>query len=472
MSGAAVAHARRGARVLQTRVLFRDACTLLELYELRRAHTPPAELERVAAEFAARFGAADVDRLLPLANARLALQLAEMFQHLWDLDAGDTPAPPVLASASASPAVVAPLPPTAADAPSIGPSSHTNPLPTLDLAVRSADADARASASIAARRALTARVGFSLWLGPSQSLDSAADSADSARSFDDATSLPRSTGARAPGAPRAGLYLRGFAEVGAVVALYPGAVFGADMRQRASDVGHWGNAAVPRLLVPRPDGAVLDVWAGGAWGDAGAPPRGLSSTRSCVCGPPLPLNSRRRRRSAQPVRAGAVRAPPALGRAWKRAARAGRFLRRAARRHARARAPVPRAPAPVHPPQLGREVRAVPGAARNAGAARVHEGEEGRAEGSQWRARAGGRTGGARDRAALAAEAHCVCETLPCARSQGVALVATRQLLDEELFLQETAGLSSRLLALEPGRGGVRPIVPEGEQAPQALDTR
>jgi hypothetical protein len=72
--------------------------------------------------------------LVALVNERLCVQLSEMFQHLADMDSGDTP----------TAAVIPTLPPgeaTAAERPSIGPSTHTNPLMTMDMRARLSAAD-------------------------------------------------------------------------------------------------------------------------------------------------------------------------------------------------------------------------------------------------------------------------------------------------------------------------------------------
>jgi hypothetical protein len=62
------------------------------------------------------------------------LQLSEMFQHLHDIDAGDLPP---AAEASAVPKLGV----TAAHAPSIGPSTHTNPLMTLEFQMKALHSD-------------------------------------------------------------------------------------------------------------------------------------------------------------------------------------------------------------------------------------------------------------------------------------------------------------------------------------------
>jgi hypothetical protein len=94
------------------------------------------------------------------------------------------------------------------------------------LSLQSADAE------IQMKRLLTSRVGFSLWLGPSQA--------------------PTPT-------HKAGVYLKGRVPAGTVVALYPGAAFNADMRLRALDAGNLRNPRIPRLLIPRFDDCVIDV---------------------------------------------------------------------------------------------------------------------------------------------------------------------------------------------------------------------
>jgi hypothetical protein len=103
------------------------------------------------------------------------------------------------------------------------------------------------------RLQLQARLGFALWVGPSQ----------------------------APTGPyEAGVYLRGRAAPGAIVALFPGAVYNSEMLHKAVDCGHLANPDMPRTLVPRFDESVIDCFAelagSGAGGGAGGseePPR-------------------------------------------------------------------------------------------------------------------------------------------------------------------------------------------------------
>lgn len=135
-------------------------------------------------------------------------------------------------SSAASTAASMPLP--ASYTPSIGVSTHTNPHPTIHFAAQAIAEDDAKAADARLRRLLQQRYGFALWVGPSQA----------------PTPLER-----------AGLYIRGRALPGAVVGLYPGAVFNPEMTQKAIDQGHLGNAAVPRTWIPRYDQAVIDVHA-------------------------------------------------------------------------------------------------------------------------------------------------------------------------------------------------------------------
>ncbi len=64
--------------------------------------------------------------LVGLVNERLCVQLSEMFQHLSDLDSGDTPVEAVIPTLPEADV-------TAAERPSIGPSTHTNPLMTMEM---------------------------------------------------------------------------------------------------------------------------------------------------------------------------------------------------------------------------------------------------------------------------------------------------------------------------------------------------
>ena len=86
-----------------------------------------------------------------------------MFQHLHDLDHGDVPQPLVTPTAA-----TAALPPSAAHHASIGPSTHTNPLMTLQFQMKAVHADSQKLSQQAMRDLLTQRHGFALWTGPSQ----------------------------------------------------------------------------------------------------------------------------------------------------------------------------------------------------------------------------------------------------------------------------------------------------------------
>jgi len=228
-------HGRR----LGAEVDFRTACALLELNEALVAGDAGARARARALHDA--WAAAPLARAIPFANDALTLQAAELAQAVADVDAGDGGAPAVGgAGAARAAALRARGEASAAFHATPGPSSHLAPRPTLAFAVREAAAEAAADAAAAARRALAARVGFALWRGPSQ--------------------------APVAGAP-AGLWLKGRAAPGALVALYAGAVYSAEMLQRADDAGHLGNPRVARPLVPRFDEAVIDAGARVAGGE-------------------------------------------------------------------------------------------------------------------------------------------------------------------------------------------------------------
>lgn len=89
-----------------------------------------------------------------------------------------------------------------------------------------------ADAEIRFRHMLTKRVGFSLWLGPSQ--------------------VPTSR-------YKAGVYLKGHVPAGTVVALYPGAAWNPEMRLRASDGGCLRDPRLPRRLIKRYDDCDVDI---------------------------------------------------------------------------------------------------------------------------------------------------------------------------------------------------------------------
>lgn len=76
------------------------------------------------------------------------------------------------------------------------------------------------------------RLGFSLWVGPSQA------------------QTPENT---------AGVYIKGYAPPGTVVALYPGRTYSSEMMLKAKDFAHLANPDVPRHFVVRFDGTLIDV---------------------------------------------------------------------------------------------------------------------------------------------------------------------------------------------------------------------
>lgn len=219
---------------MQAEIDFAAICPLLELHEhltglgAGASHDTEA-LTQQFLQMEARWKSSQLPSLISFANDSMTIQLSEMFQHLADIDGGD-----LLVPASAPPLLPAHARASAAFQPSIGPSSHSNPAPTLNFQMRTTYEHAVSQASIQLRQQLAARLGYALWLGPSQA----------------PTPLER-----------AGVYLKGRALPGTVVGLYPGAAFNSEMLQKAVDQGHLGNARVPRTLIPRFDECVIDVHA-------------------------------------------------------------------------------------------------------------------------------------------------------------------------------------------------------------------
>lgn len=220
-------------RLLGAEIDFRTACVLLELNEALVGGDESARAR--VPDIHARWMTARLARAIPFANDALTVQVAEMLQHIADVDAGDVVgavAPRVDLRAVRAAALA-----SSAYTPTPGPSSHLSPRPSLALAVKTVIASAAARADVDMRTALEARLGFSLWLGPSQA----------------------ATGDEERGA--AGVYLRGRAVPGAVVALYGGKVYSGEMMCRADDAGHLGNPRVQRPLIPRFDETVIDAGA-------------------------------------------------------------------------------------------------------------------------------------------------------------------------------------------------------------------
>ena len=238
------------SRKLQAELDFTAACPLLQLHEaIVGGERDPAALEALFAGYSAawRAPAVSLGDKIGFANDAMTLQLAEMLQHVADLDAGEggVPAtPPLLPPAHRrSSASTTPRPLDAA-----GPSSHTNPLPTLEFQMKELAAAEAVAAGVAVRASLAARYGFALWVGPSQA--------------------PTPTSV-------AGVYLKGRCPPGGVVGLLPGAVYNPEMRARGGDAGHLGDPSVGRALVPRFDEAVLDLHAD--VGEGGSNPYALGA---------------------------------------------------------------------------------------------------------------------------------------------------------------------------------------------------
>lgn len=160
---------------------------MLEINELFRAKKPLEEIDAAYESIQVKWRDKSLDEMVPAANEWMTTQLSEMFQHLHDVDSGDLPIPATL-----------PRRPkgllTAAEQTSIGPSTHTNPLMTLDFQMQQLFQDNKADALRDLRLVLTKRHGFSLWVGPTQ--------------------------APTP-SHKAGIYLKGVAQAGTVVVRAP-----------------------------------------------------------------------------------------------------------------------------------------------------------------------------------------------------------------------------------------------------------
>ncbi|CAE7377855.1 ankrd52 [Symbiodinium sp. KB8] len=215
---------------LQAKLDFQKAAYLAELYEMHRALMPVEEIYRLQDEVYLQCSKMEFGQVVQTVNERLTTQLSELYQHLADIDAGDMPVPasiPTLPHGTT----------TAADTPSIGPSTHTNPEMTLDMHVKISAGEQEKAAKLQQRQLMLARTGFALWLGPTQ--------------------------APTP-SHSAGVFLRGRALPGQVVGVFPGAVYNSEMRQKAVDFGHFANPAVQRIILPRFDDTILDVHGAGA----------------------------------------------------------------------------------------------------------------------------------------------------------------------------------------------------------------
>lgn len=210
----------------QADIDFTVACPLLEMHEIATAGDAPLARQLYAA-LQRKWREAPLRDKILFANDSMTLQVGDMCRHVQEMDSGDMLAPAAAPQLSREERRA-----SAAFGASIGPSSHSNPQPTLRMQMKHVHEEQRRDADIRFKDALTARHGFSLWVGPSQA------------------ATPDAT---------AGLYLKGEAFPGTVVALYPGAVYNSEMLQKPVDAGHLGDPRVRRDFIPRFDECVLDV---------------------------------------------------------------------------------------------------------------------------------------------------------------------------------------------------------------------
>lgn len=226
------------SRVLQAELDFAAACPLLELHErIVEDQSIKDNHERLISmynELRKKWYYEKLKKMIPFANDSMTIQLGEMFQHLHDIDSGDIPLP-----ASAPQLDTQAQFASAAFNPSVGPSTHTNPAPTLEFQMKALYEDEvskslhrnyyinyveelvswnyyllvlpvplifaqRRATEARVRHILTKRHGFSLWVGPTQA------------------PTPSHV---------AGVYVKGRVEPGTVVALFPGAVYNSEMLQ-------------------------------------------------------------------------------------------------------------------------------------------------------------------------------------------------------------------------------------------------
>lgn len=221
------------SRVFAAELDFRSACPLLELNEkIISGLRNEDEIRDALLDLNDKWATEKLSNAIPFANDSITIQLAEIFQHIHDIDSGDTPTPVRLPRLSRDMATE-----SAAFQPTIGPSTHTNPRPTLNFQMKAMYDESVVDSSIDLNYQLEQRVGYAPWIGPTQS--------------------PTDQ-------HRAGVYLRGKASPGAVVAAYPGAVYNGEMLQKAIDCGHLANPKALRHLVPRFDEAVIDCFAANA----------------------------------------------------------------------------------------------------------------------------------------------------------------------------------------------------------------
>jgi hypothetical protein len=215
---------------------FRKACSLLELNERivsgQTGDAGAVSLPALYSSLQIKWASEPLPKLIPFANDSMTIQLSEMFQHLHDIDAGDLLPPTIVIPAQSGELLQEPK---KVDKRAERRKQNIKPPPIplhVDPPLSSQD-DADEDAAQRLRLQLQARLGFALWLGPSQAAHNCFET---------------------------GVFLKGHCAPGAVLGLFPGAVYNAEMLQRAFDCGHLGDESVPRTLVPRFDESVIDAY--------------------------------------------------------------------------------------------------------------------------------------------------------------------------------------------------------------------
>jgi len=125
---------------------FAEACHLLDYNETIVAgglSQTDEEHRQLFTSLAKKWRGAPINKTIPFANDSITIQLSEMFQHVHDLDSGDAGVVALdrlhrgdEARGNSEKTLV-----PAAFTPSIGPSTHTNPSPTLALQMKARYAD-------------------------------------------------------------------------------------------------------------------------------------------------------------------------------------------------------------------------------------------------------------------------------------------------------------------------------------------
>lgn len=121
-------------RRVQAEADFLRACVLLQMREMVMSGMPDHQVASSVPELNDKYLSTSLGEKMASANDAVTAQVLDLFQALYDLDSGDV----------ATPAVAPKLPPGATNAAietSVGPSTHTNPLVTMEAQVQALHGD-------------------------------------------------------------------------------------------------------------------------------------------------------------------------------------------------------------------------------------------------------------------------------------------------------------------------------------------